>query len=78
MMREGMRKKLGKESSATSTGLLPSYHESWAPGPCYLDPSAKICLVPTIFPVLHPHMHYNGQENPSNLEVSVDPDVSNA
>ena len=33
MMREGIRKKLGKVSSATSTGLLPSYHKSWLQDP---------------------------------------------
>ena len=33
MVREGMRKNMGEVSSAISTGLFPSYHKCWAPGP---------------------------------------------
>ena len=55
MVREGKRKNMGKVSSATSTGLLPSHHQSWAPGPPSPGSTSQMSSVPTMFPALSQH-----------------------
>ena len=75
MLREGKRKNMGEVCSATSTGLLPSYHKSWAP-----EPPSPRCTSPDVFSPHHvlsseptPPMYY--QEDPPDLKVLLDPGV---
>ena len=75
MVKEGKRKNVHEVGSAISTGLLPSYHKSWAPGPpSPVSTSPDIFSphrVPSSAPT--PPMYY--PEDPPDLKVLLDPDV---
>ena len=72
MVREGMTKKVGEVSSATSSG---SSLKTTSPGfqdPHYLDPPAQLSLVPIMFPALptaltSTQLQFDGQEYPPVL-----------
>ena len=75
MVREGEMKNMVEVSSATSTGLLPSYLKSWAPGPQSPGSTSPDVFSPHHVPssVPPPPMYY--QEDPPDLKVLLDPDV---